>query len=567
MQMLSPLCWTCRYRRVQCDGAEPCCSQCAAIGFTCSGYGATSSPTGLLADAADDKRGVLMRLNPDTVPDAVDSGMAYDPVPPLYNEAQMIFDGIHYFNERVSDDLISIGSHFNPYQVNLTRIDKIPRIYINLLVASATVHRAMQEDASFKRSSSALMQKEHDLYNFRIRALQEVNHRLSKTDTQTSDSTLMCVLCLLLSTMQQSAYMDWRAHLEGARKIIKLRGGLKEIIRKNVYFKPLMAFFVVIDIMAATTAPSTHENMYEATTMALHYWKAAPGIFQSNLAISAPCPEELFQTLILVNYLRAVSGKPDLMKRRHAGTRMVLEKLRSFSAPQWAIRMRGFMGWKSTGDGVDFDDNTRKQSSGSSVPEVSQIHTPISSKSSPKASPPNATMSTGQVTNASDTDLWLNIGIIYRAAILLYAIRTLILDLPDDKDYLFEEEEEDSPGVENAAHFDIPTLRLETRHILSDSLKPIFSNAASAHQLGKLVYLPMFVCGMEADEKEVQDFVAAGLEMVGRACGTLGPISAADELRGYWTACAEAAQEADGEAAHVTWDGYFTGRPDFIFGF
>ncbi len=44
--------------------------------------------------------------------------------------------------------------------------------------------------------------------------------------------------------MQQSAYTDWRAHLEGARRIIQLRGGLNEIIKKNPYFKPLMALYV-----------------------------------------------------------------------------------------------------------------------------------------------------------------------------------------------------------------------------------------------------------------------------------------------------------------------------------
>lgn len=74
------------------------------------------------------------------------------------------------------------------------------RIYINLLVTTATVHRAMQGDSAFGQSS-ALVHREQDLSTFRVRALQEVNHRLAKKDTQTSDSTLMCVICLLLSTV------------------------------------------------------------------------------------------------------------------------------------------------------------------------------------------------------------------------------------------------------------------------------------------------------------------------------------------------------------------------------
>ncbi len=103
-------------------------------------------------------------------------------------------------NDRVSGDLISISSHFNPYQVSLRRIETIPRIYVSLLVTCATLHRLMQQDETFVRSS-ALARREEDIFRFRIRALQDVNYRISQKDTQTSDSTLMCVICLLMSTV------------------------------------------------------------------------------------------------------------------------------------------------------------------------------------------------------------------------------------------------------------------------------------------------------------------------------------------------------------------------------
>ncbi|KAH6647138.1 fungal-specific transcription factor domain-containing protein [Truncatella angustata] len=541
-------CGICRYRGVRCDGARPCCSQCQSIGFACPGYTTTQRPS-------RDKVGVLARLHPDHVPDSMNESLVYDPVPELYNEAQIIFDGLHYFNDRVSNDLISIATHSNPYQVPLSSMDKIPRIYVNLLVTTAIVHRTMQEDPAFVRSS-ALVQREHDLYTFRLRALQEVNNRLSKEDTQTSDSTLMCVICLLLSTMQQSAYGDWRAHLEGARRIIQLRGGLKEVIGQNPFFKPLMAFFVAIDVMSATTAPSSHRHMYAATTMALHYWEAAPGIFQSNYAISAPCPEELFQVLILVNYLRAISKKSNLTSRRHAGTWMVLNKVQAFNAPQWAMKMKSFRGWKPSGDGVEFDVTT--SGSGRKTPPLSR------GQQAPRTSPTTTKHSTKiqMETNATPEptalieDLWLNIAVVYRSAIVLYAIRTLILDLPEDKDFLYTE---DTP------YLNLEALRLEHSRALRECLTPIFSDATNAHQFGKLVYFPMFVCGMELDQAEegFQNFVAHGLETVGTACGTLGPISAADELRGYWAASVKKKKNG----GHVTWDEWFEGKPDFIFGF
>ncbi|KAF3014286.1 hypothetical protein E8E14_011768 [Neopestalotiopsis sp. 37M] len=339
-----------------------------------------------------------------------------------------------------------------------------------------------------------------------------------------------------------------------------MRGGLEEIVSKNAYFKPLVAFFIAIDVIAATTAPSTHPNMYAATLMALQYHKVEDGIFQCNLAISMPCPEELFQTLILVNYLRAIIRRTNLTSNRHAGTRMVLEKLDSFSAPQWALKMKYFRGWKETGDGVQFDDKvavgvgaaspTTTRSSSTS----SQDTTPGPSRASPR--PKRESPDTPEP-RTSITDLWLNVAIAYRSAILLYAVRTLITDVPEDKEYLHVTDGGISPDT-------LAARCLESRRALAECLIPIFADPTSAHDFGKLVYFPMFVCGMEleADDHGAQDWVTHGLETVGTACGTLGPISAAEELRGYWAASAECKR---GE--RVTWDGWFERRPDFIFGF
>jgi hypothetical protein len=309
--------------------------------------------------------------------------------------------------------------------------------------------------------------------------------------------------------------------------------------------------------MAATTTSSTHRNMYKATNMALHYWEAEQSFFQSILAISAPCPEELFQALIMINYLRSVSGMSHLTSRRHAGTRMVLKKLLSFSAPKWANKMEGFAGWKPSGDGVDFVGPRFEQSEGSSPsstePMPSRTMTPI-------LPTPPLSISQGELSVSHkpagiiEANLWLHIGIVYQSAVTLYAIRTLILDLAEEKSFLH--------NSEMTKDINVDAVRLESRKALAEALAPFYSGLKNAHQFGKLVYFPMFVCGMETcnEEPALQNFVARGLETVGRACGTLGPISAADELKGYWNVCAN-------EERHVTWDDYFQGRPDFIFGF
>lgn len=346
--------------------------------------------------------------------------------------------------------------------------------------------------------------------------------------------------------------------------------------------------------------------MAVAASMALHYWEVEPDIFQYNLGVSSPCPEELFQTLILVNYLRSIAHKDKLKSRRQSGTRMVLKKLRAFNPVKWATRMKSFRGWKKTGDGVEFDEpRTVRSSSGGGAtpgpepepepePQRGQTGFPASdyhhqhkhkyrnqyhhNLPSPPYSTPGLTAKTSGI---PESDLWLNIAIIYQAAILLYTIRTLILDLPEDKSFLYEATatgagsavagsgpESGSGGEADQQDFDedldLISLRLEARQALRSSLAPIFTDHESAKTLGKLVFFPMFVCGMEAgpNDRDLQEFIAGGLERVGQACGTFGPIGAVDELRGKW-----AADAAAPKGTHVTWDDYFAGRPDFVFGF
>ncbi|KAI1775129.1 fungal-specific transcription factor domain-containing protein [Hypoxylon cercidicola] len=507
-----------------------------------------TEPSDANRDAAEAEGGVVARLTSDLVSDEERYGIAWDPVPSLYTEAQMIFDGLHYFNECVSRDLISVSSHFNPFQIDIRQIDKVPRVYTNLLVSAATLHKAMQGDISFVRSS-AMVRGDQDLFKFRIRALQDINYRISNPDLQTSDVTFMCVLCLLLSTMAQSAYTDWRAHLEGARRIIQLRGGLKKMISQNPFLKPLVVFFMIIDVVAATTTPSTHKYMAAATSMALHYWEVETSIFQSILAISAPYPEDLFQSLILVNYLRSISGKPKLASRRQAGTRMVLAKILSFNPAEWAARMKGFRGWKQTGDGVEFDTSQETRSSDPPTQPLSRTN-----DQSSLCSPTDSPMTTFRSSEISGSNLWLSVGVIYRAAILLYTIRTLVLDLPEGKEFLYE----DDPTL------DVEKLRMQTYQILARALVPLFHDMECARRIGKLVFFPVFVCGMETnpDDHEQQEFVTRGLHMLGQAMGTFGPISAVDELQRKWTA-----DTAAPEGHRVTWDDHFRGRPDFIFGF
>ena len=76
-------------------------SQCYAIGVERPKYNATASLPRVASDntnqdVVEAEGRVLSRLSPDPVPDEVRHGIAWDPIHPLYSEAQTIFDGLHY---------------------------------------------------------------------------------------------------------------------------------------------------------------------------------------------------------------------------------------------------------------------------------------------------------------------------------------------------------------------------------------------------------------------------------------------------------------------------------------
>ncbi|KAK7966210.1 C6 transcription factor [Apiospora aurea] len=618
--------------RIPCDGNKPACTSCQLSGAVAAtrcaeeygpgGGGLSSCATvtnathpasgGAAAAAATaagrrsgaaekrrDHRSLVKRSSfTDTVPDrdgnatatttttTHDGPMTMDPVPSQYRETQLILDGINYCTHApalsiptlppsfsrsgplaASRGLESYASKANGWFMRLWLRSQRTASDPETGQGASNLVSVLSEEPYYVRSS-ALVRRNRDLYNFKIQALQEVNEWLGQPEKQTSDSTLMCVICLLLSTMQQSAYTDWRAHLDGARRIIQMRGGLKAIITANPYFKPLLALFVAIDVMAATTTPSTHPQAANATSMALHHWEADPAVFQFNLAISCPCPEELFQALILINYLRYTTVRQELQAKRQRGTCMVLSKLKAFSAPAWASRMRKFRGWKSSGNGVDFDDDgrARRKSPASGTESDPDDEMEDEDEESPSEVP--------------KADLWLNVAIIYQSAILLYALRTLIIDVQQQKRQDAEEGKENGKGgsvteepesAEDLSYLDrefpgidVAALRLETRQALIDTLTPIFADVTWASNVAKLIFFPMFVCGMETgpQEHELQAFVAGGLERVGRTYGTLGPIAAAEELREKW-----AADAAAPGAGRLRGMGGFSGGRSLFLGF
>jgi hypothetical protein len=289
--------------------------------------------------------------------------------------------------------------------------------------------------------------------------------------------------------------------------------------------------------MGSTTTSSTHRDMAVATTMAMKYWEIEPGVLQFMATTCMPCPDEIFQVIILINYLRTIAHKDNLHSKRQSGTRMVIGKLLAFSPTAHAMRMQNFHGWATNGKEVRF------------APTNTPTGTASGSAGGQESG--NSSPETDSSSSGSDMELWLSIAIMYRASTLLYALRTLVIDHDDDIAHLLPEN----------AKISIDTLRRETQEVLSSSVAPVFAHPITLHQIGKLILWPLFILGVETDhtDTESREFLVNGFAALSQAMGTLGPLGAIDALGVKWKIDAESPP-----GSRVTWDDYFQGREDYI---
>lgn len=98
---------------------------------------------------------------------------------------------------------MSDETHFNPYQVNLQRINVVPETYVKILVSTAGFHRLMLHGPE-PVACSALVQKDLDIFALRAEALRELNDSLSQPENQTSDATLLSVIALMITSVSSS---------------------------------------------------------------------------------------------------------------------------------------------------------------------------------------------------------------------------------------------------------------------------------------------------------------------------------------------------------------------------
>lgn len=247
------------------------------------------------------------------------------------------------------------------------------------------------------------------------------------------------------------------------------------------------------DVLSLTTSPAAS---IQNATRQLEHVSILEELFRDGSETCVPFPNDLFDAVIQINYLRAISAhsvSDDSSGILFAtSVQTLLERILCFSVTEWAERKASEY---DTGTAV----TTAKPPSGFLEPVF---------------------------------DNWLRIAHVYHAAVVLYAVRSLTLDIPS----LFLAHNPSDPA---SSLISAPDLHDNTRHILSRNLHLVFSSRKEEKKaLGKALVWPLFVAGIEAGDHEdgvdEREFISSALLSLTTSIGSLNLRDAETFLRCYW---------------------------------
>ncbi|WEW61603.1 hypothetical protein PRK78_007094 [Emydomyces testavorans] len=483
-----PQCRTCRKRRIRCDSAKPSCQKCTSRGLECLGYGSQKPLVWLQGGGSQNQylgeqnmhpseRKKRKKGRPRLVPASDDEVVRGDKVGESAGLRQLALSRARVDNFIFPDlDPIIYYPCVHATEPTSWQEDVTHRFW-DILITVVATHKAVRSQAIDQVEFSK------EIYQYKDRTFKSLTKDLIHPKTQLGDDTLICVLALFMSEMQRSAKGEWWAHFEGARKIINLRGGLRAVSVQNPVLRSSLVYFMLADIMSATT---TSALPIKEAARQLEYRELISDIFQNGSETCVLCPNALLDAIIQINHLRALRHHPieTCTNTGENTVRSIMQSILSFPLSEWA----------------DSRSNHYSQTAADAL---------IGEARSGFIQP-----------TRND---WFQIASIYYAAVLLYCIRSLALDLSDE---LLSQPRVLGPSDPAVSYVAVKEIQTMARHILFDCLHTVLSpKEYEKRPLEKVLIWPIFIAGVEAamDPEYVDErrFIADALHNMSKALGTL----------------------------------------------
>ncbi|KAE8142861.1 fungal-specific transcription factor domain-containing protein [Aspergillus pseudotamarii] len=336
-------CWECLRRSLVCDFTRPECKRCSATGVICPGYNDTQPLRLRWLAPGRVKSRKRKPMNKDTKEITRKRSASPNDIISLPTELQtdlhVFVQATEYYNACIYPDLLHI-SRLGPntaiypitppiFQVAIATHPDHIRLVIVCMTLSHRMNRA--------RHGPECHALARNFFHYRGQLIRSLSDDIKVEHKCMSDLVIAGILTLLLVDAQQGASPHYRCHLDGVRKIIMLRGGIRSLAQ-STGMVPLLLFVVFTAVMGDTSSPVPDLTMatshLEELDFMINQYSSRPFAF-------AAYPTALFSEIIKINYLRVRASKSDptpaCVYTNNAYE--ILNRIHSFSAEQWAESM------------------------------------------------------------------------------------------------------------------------------------------------------------------------------------------------------------------------------------
>ena len=328
-----PQCLACQTRGEECDSTPVFCNRCKEDNINCPGY----------SNAFENRVSRNRQHSRTEIKSSKSPSSTLQMVPSMTQQNKdwtNLLDSIKYYNHNVVPYTKPAHLPYKRQNIQTRYWDLMPEVLHYLWIVNV---RAMQAGRSAADPLSS-----SDLVQYRGRSLIELQVMMKDVSEAVKDPSGVALFSILflMGAEMQIADSSWSMHLEAARQIIGLKGGLGVCFETffPATYGPLVSFMMV-DIITATTCPA---RLFSSAFVRTQYecLNALPGVEQDLIASAYSCPLPVLLTIVRTNILRGRSNEIHTKGRIGLSSgfdfETLLSTIQAFDSERWALRVSAF---------------------------------------------------------------------------------------------------------------------------------------------------------------------------------------------------------------------------------
>lgn len=252
-------------------------------------------------------------------------------------EQTAVLESIHFFNTRLLPEVAPAHAPFKRVNIAAAGWLRAPRVMQASLVV---ITKAMQQSRS-----SSMPHADRTLLQYRGICLTELMTLFTNANIESQAVAFDCIQCVMLAEMQLEPTGPWAYHLEAARRLVDLQGGIGRMFYRKSALRNLLINYIEIDILTTTTCSLSLLNVRDVDAQSAYIPLLA---HREEDTITTAClsPIQLLKAIVDTNRLRLRCSQPSStlgdQTARASEFDRIHESLEGFDPSPWTTRILNY---------------------------------------------------------------------------------------------------------------------------------------------------------------------------------------------------------------------------------